>query len=78
MHYPDFKPGPVPKDVAMQRQSAPTKSVDPVESLRSRTVPRSVDMLSEEELQSRFPGGIVPQSLPRRTLGSRMRSRRSR
>lgn len=74
--YPDFKPGPVPEDVARERRERDVTPPDPGQALKARTTPIPSVNLSEEELAARFPGGVVPKSLPTRTLGSRLRRRR--
>lgn len=76
MGYPDFKAGPVPKDIARDRErESARETADPTDSLRARSVPTTAESMSEEELARRFPGGVVPQSLPPRTLGTRLKRR---
>jgi len=75
--FPSFEPGPVPDDVREQRQREERRA-DPTKTLSQRTALPDLDGLSEEEMARMFPGGVVPKSVPRRTLGSRLRSRRSR
>ena len=76
---PDFKPGPVPADVQAERERG-TRAASSGDgpALAERALPPAVEGLSEEELRQMFPDGKVPRSLPRRTLGSRLRSRRGR
>ncbi len=74
--YPDFKPGPVPEDVAHERRHRTMAPPDPGQALKARTTPAPSVNLSDEELAAKFPGGVVPKSLPTRTLGSRLRRRR--
>lgn len=69
----NFKPGPIPRDVIEQRKRETEEMADPDASLRARAAQKSPLALSEEELKARFPDGNIPQSQPRRTLGSRMR-----
>lgn len=75
MHYPDFKPGPIPQDIAQDREMAASKPTDPNEAMRLRAMPKPAESLAEDELSLKFPGGKIPKSLPRRTLGSRLRGR---
>ena len=75
MIYPDFKPQPVPQDVANSREDEASKQASPSEAMRSRAVPEPVESLADDELTLKFPGGKIPKSLPRRTLGSRLRVR---
>jgi len=73
----DFEPGPVPDDIREQRERQQRRA-DPTKTLTERTATSSLEGLSEEELARMFPGGVIPKSAPRRTLGSRLRSRRGR
>ena len=75
MEFPDFKPGPVPDDIRVQRERE-AKRADPKATLASREQPAGFEDLSDEELRKRFPDGKVPKSAPRKGLGSRFRSRR--
>ena len=78
-HYPDFRPGPLPPDVAEQRQREEERLANPVSSLAERGRPRyGSDAENEEKLRLMFPDGVIPKSVPRRGLGSKFRSRRSR
>ena len=74
--YPHFKPGPVPEDVARDRRSEAVTPPDPGQALKARTIPEAWSDLSDEQRAAMFPGGVVPKSLPPRTLGSRLRRRR--
>ncbi|MEX0652858.1 MAG: DEAD/DEAH box helicase [Phycisphaeraceae bacterium] len=79
MEYPEFKPGPVPRDVVSQRERD-AKFKEPVDHAArqaARSATPETEGLSEEELAAMFPGGKVPKSKPKRTLGSRLRTRRS-
>lgn len=81
MEYPDFKPGPVPKDVQVSRRTAPsTRPASAKEKLADQQVEPSGGLgdFSDEEIKRRFPGGIVPKTPPKRTLGSRLPGRRGR
>ena len=75
---PDFKPGPVPADVKAERDRHARGAASDGPSRAERSVPPPVEGLSEDELRQMFPDGKVPKSPPRRTLGSRLRSRRGR
>ncbi len=77
LEYDGFKPGPVPKDIAEQRAAAPSKS-DPDKHLAKRTGVPWHDGMSEEDLKAMFPDGNIPKTAPKQTLGSRLRTRRSR
>jgi len=75
LDYPDFKPGPVPKNIQEERQQEEkrlAKQGQPVD----RTQSVAIDGLSEDELAVMFPGGVVPKSAPRLTLGGKFRTRR--
>jgi len=79
MDYPDFKPGPPPKDIQEQRDRD-AKRAEKKEDTRQvvPVVPNELDQLSKEELEKMFPGGVVPKSLPQQTLGSRFARKRRR
>ncbi len=72
--YPDFKPGPVPADITAQRERA----IERQEELRIEhsRIPLAPPTKGEADDASKFPGGVVPTSLPARRLGGRLRSRR--
>ena len=72
--YPDFKPGPEPKEVA-KRRSADEKRVEEARKDKSRT---KLNVPSEQEGKDEqsFPGGIVPKGLPSNRMGGRIRTRR--
>lgn len=72
--YADFVPGPVPHDIAADRERAAARTAVAQQN-RSRAivdVPSAADAIDA----SKFPGGIVPASLPTRRLGGRVKSRR--
>jgi ATP-dependent RNA helicase DeaD len=75
MSYPDFTPGPVPSDVREQRAREHKRSSSPK---RDRQAPPELAEFSEDQLKAMFPDGKIPKSTPKRTLGSRFRSRRGR
>ena len=75
LEYEGYKPGPVPTDVREVRDRETKRSkVDapPVD----RTAPAATHELAPDELAAMFPGGVVPKSAPKRTLGSRFRTKR--
>jgi ATP-dependent RNA helicase DeaD len=72
MAYPDFTPGPVPRDVAEDREKADKRANRP----KATTAPPSADTHDEEELKKMFPGGIIPKGAAKKTLGSKLRTRR--
>ncbi len=74
MDYPDFTPGPVPADVANERKKVERKA--PMETLAARSKPAVAEGISQDDLAAMFPNGVIPKSLPRRTLGTKFRSRR--
>jgi len=77
-HYPDFRPGPLPSDVADQRRREKERQVNPDASLAERAQPHSrTDIENEEKIRLMFPDGVIPKTAPRRGLGSKFRSRRS-
>lgn len=75
MDYPDFQPGPIPKDVREQRAKQRKKRDEPA-SMASRAHRPELEGLSDEQIKAMFPGGVVPKSLPKATLGSKFRRRR--
>ncbi len=78
MDYPDFKPGPVPKDVQEERDREKQRQDAAGSTLTDRSHPKAIDGLTQEQLEAMFPGGVVPKTAPRRTLGGKFRTRRSR
>ena len=78
MEYPDFKPGPIPQDVLEQKHREQQRLDRARAGRQSSTGPPKADDLSAEQLARMFPDGVIPQSTPRRTLGSRFKSRRGR
>lgn len=76
--YPGFRPGPVPADVEAERSRAASRAPASItEKIAERATPViDTEQLSEEELKAMFPGGVVPKSPPKRTLGSRFRTKR--
>lgn len=79
MDVPEFRPGPLPRDVADQRsREEKLEKRDANELLKNKLLPpRSADTLSEEDRQRMFPGGVVPQQAPTRPVMRKYRTRRS-
>jgi superfamily II DNA/RNA helicase len=80
MDYPGFEPGPVPQDVRELRERD-AQRLARSEQPKDRTAPSvpPPDQISDEERARLFPGGVVPKGPPpRRTLGARFKTRRSR
>ena len=72
MEYPDFEPGPIPRDVREERDKQ-AKRLDKATSPSSRVASSDVEEMSEEERNRLFPGGVVPQGPPRKSLGRKFR-----
>jgi ATP-dependent RNA helicase DeaD len=74
IEYPDFRPSTPPPEV-MERERLAAQRAEDLRVQRSRAQlapPRKEDAVDKD----RFPGGIVPSSLPAKRLGGRIRSRR--
>lgn len=71
-HYDDFKSGPVPATVQAERDRAAELS-ERVTRERSRTAPPPPPSKVDEQ---RFPGGLVPVTMPKRRMHGRVRGRR--
>ncbi len=79
LDYPNFKPGPVP--AARQKEIDAAKKPDitsQADKLSKRQGAVDIEEQNDAELAAMFPGGIIPKSQPKRNLGSRLRTRRSR
>ncbi|MEM6260602.1 MAG: DEAD/DEAH box helicase [Planctomycetota bacterium] len=75
-HYPDFKPGPVPKDV--QEERAGLKKVMEGKSTTADRVVKpdhEASGMSDEELKAMFPDGKIPKTMPKRGIGAKFRRR---
>ena len=75
-HYPDFKPGPVPKDV--QEERAGLKKVMEGKSTTADRVVKpdhNETGMSDEELKAMFPDGKIPKTMPKRGIGAKFRRR---
>src|SRR5690606_24344123 len=73
----DFKPGPLPEDVRVERERSAVRA-DPHKALQARgeDAGPSHEGLSEEEIKKRFPSGVVPTARPGRGLGGKFKTRR--
>jgi ATP-dependent RNA helicase DeaD len=72
---PGYKPGPIPSDIRDERDREDgrrTARKDPA----SRIEPKPVAEIAPDDLAAMFPDGVIPKSAPRKTIGSRFRSRR--
>ena len=81
LDYPDFQPGPVPDDAKSSRPVPAKDRPDPLTTLASRTaptVPEGWEDFTPDQIKQMFPDGNVPKSAPKKTLGSKFRSSRSR
>ncbi|MEX2214232.1 MAG: DEAD/DEAH box helicase [Phycisphaeraceae bacterium] len=80
MEYPDFVPGPVPADVVRGHRPSGVRPTNAVDKLAAKAAERvgssSLDDLSPEELARRFPGGVIPKTAPKSTLGSKFKRKR--
>ncbi len=75
MEYPDFKPGPIPKDVLEVRErEQKRRSVGPT-TAEDRRVRLELGELTEQQKAEMFPDGIVPSAPPPQTLTKRYRRR---
>jgi superfamily II DNA/RNA helicase len=72
--YENFQPGPVPQDVAAQRElAAQRREATNVEHRRTLTAPPPPDEAADS---ARFPGGVVPVAMPGNRMKGRLRIRR--
>ena len=78
MEYPDFKPGPIPEDVRVERERQEARRSDPTRTMAGRAQPADLSETSKKELEKMFPGGVIPKSAPEARLGSKFRSKRRR
>ncbi|MCI0363298.1 MAG: DEAD/DEAH box helicase [Phycisphaerales bacterium] len=72
--FKDFQPGPVPADVAIQRERAAARA-EQVRVEQSRVAAPPPALVGDRD-QGKFPGGLVPSARPSRSMGGRLRSRR--
>ena len=73
--YEDFKPGPVPMEVAAMREHEAKRKEDAQHS-RNRIAGPEVPVAAVAVNSTMFPDGIVPTALPGRRLGGRVATRR--
>jgi len=73
-HYDDFKPGPVPSEVAAMREHEAKRRED-AQAARSRVAGPAVPVAAAVD-PSMFPDGIVPVAVPGRRLGGKVRTNR--
>ena len=78
LDYSDFKPGSIPRDVQELRQQDQKRIEKSKQARADRGQPPATDGLTPEQIAERFPGGLVPKTMPSRTLGSKFRGRRGR
>ena len=73
--YPDFEPGPEPDKVRQARARDAAATAQHREK-KSRSKVQPPDAQAQQDT-SKFPGGIVPVSGPKKRMGGRLRTRRS-
>ncbi len=78
LEYPDFKPGPVPKDIQEERQREQDRETSARQSQSRQDPSVNLEGLSQEDLAAMFPNGVIPKTAPSATLGARFRTRRGR
>ena len=76
MKYPDFKPGPVPKDILHEREREQNRLEKRKADTQGVNDAATLTDLSEEQKSAMFPNGVVPKGAPKRNLASRFRRRR--
>ena len=72
--YPDFVPGPIPREV-LQRREADAKRKEEQSVQRNRHMPTPPEELLKKVDSAAFPDGLVPIALPEKRLGGRVRTR---
>ena len=78
LEYPDFNPGPIPDDVRAERGREQERENNPSTSMSGRAQPTGLQETSKEQFRLMFPGGVIPKSMPRPSLGSKFRTRHRR
>jgi ATP-dependent RNA helicase DeaD len=73
--YDDFKPGPIPADVAAMREYE-AKRREEAQVARNRHAGPEIPVVAEQVDTNMFPDGIVPSALPGRRLGGRAATRK--
>lgn len=82
LDYPDFVPGPVPRDVMASKElDAKRAQLAKTFNRFASTPPSNIGHVASaspaDADPARFPGGIVPSKLPERRLGGRVKTARS-
>lgn len=86
LDYPDFKPGPLPADVQVERDRNASRRTDGPKAINRYAITPVVPAPATAATATtaavpvdaaRFPGGIVPSKLPPRRLGGKVKSARS-
>ena len=77
LEYPDFKPGPLPKHVTLEREVEQQRRTDTAKPNRM-TAPVIKEVAKDRADPAKFPGGIVPSKAPPKRMQGRIRSRRGR
>ena len=77
LHYPDFKPGPVPRDV-LESQALDAKRAEVAQNFNrfAQTTPKPVTAAVAAD-PTKFPGGIVPTKLPPKRMQGKVKTTRS-
>jgi ATP-dependent RNA helicase DeaD len=77
LHYPDFKPGPVPRDV-LESQALDAKRAEVAQNFNrfAQTAPKPVTQVAAAD-PNKFPGGIVPTKLPPKRMQGKVKTTRS-
>lgn len=77
LHYPDFKPGPVPRDV-LDSQALDAKRAEVAQNFNrfAQTAPKPVTQVAAAD-PNKFPGGIVPTKLPPKRMQGKVKTTRS-
>jgi ATP-dependent RNA helicase DeaD len=78
MEYPDFKPGPVPEDVAAQREIDAQRKANITPKSRFKVQLPATKPEKEKQDPAKFPGGVVPTRLPPKRMHGKTRGRRGR
>jgi len=74
LEYPDFEPSPPPAHMVAQMEAK--EASRPKSRFATPETPAADGKLSKEELEKKFPGGIVPMKQPPKVLRGKSRTRR--
>lgn len=74
LDYPDFEPGPVPEPV--RREQEAKQQADALRTNRFEAMQEQIDSAIASPDPKKFPGGIIPSSLPPKRMFGRVRSSR--